>query len=170
MCYVPPRPLLSSSSGVRKDSRSFSASYSFLPWHGKWFPPHTFHFLLHLTSVAELWADFDLAWVRGRESFYLTVPLDAIQCINEVLTCSHFLVSLTTSEALEMELRAPFLGEVPLNVFNFCELEVKLLFFLFLLNKFFAYSLVFLFYNLLIFFLVKRPRYANQIKCQCSLS
>lgn len=74
---------------------------------------------------------------------------DAGQRINEELTCSHFLVSDTTSETLEMELRAPLLGEVPLSMFNFCELEVKLLFFLSLLNQFVAYCLVFLLYALL---------------------
>lgn len=81
------------------------------------------------------------------ENFYLA--RDARQRINEELTCSHFLVSHTTSETLEMELRAPSLGEVPLSVFNFCELEVKLLFFLSLLNQFVAYCLVFLLYTLL---------------------
>lgn len=34
-----------------------------------------------------------------------------------------------------MELRALLLGEVPLNLFNFCELEVKLHFFLSLLKS-----------------------------------
>jgi len=46
-----------------------------------------------------------------------------------------------------MELRAPYFGEVPLNVFNFCELEVKLFFFLSLLNQFVAYCLILFFYT-----------------------
>jgi len=33
--FFSPSPLFTSFSGVRKDSCSFSASYSFLPWHGK---------------------------------------------------------------------------------------------------------------------------------------
>lgn len=69
--------------------------------------------------------------------------------MNEELTCVQFLFSHTTSEALETEPRAPFLGKVPLNVFNFCELEVRLPFFLSLLNQFIAYCLVSLFYTLL---------------------
>lgn len=49
-----------------------------------------------------------------------------------------------------MELRDLFLGEVPLNMLNFCELEVKLLgFFLSLLNQVVTYCLASLFYTLL---------------------
>lgn len=53
-------------------------------------------------------------WVRWKEDFYLVNPIDSRQCISEELTCSHFLVSHTATEALLTELRAPFLKEVPL--------------------------------------------------------